>query len=77
MTRPPDTAWDYPGLAYCGAVTGVIVEIAYNIHAIRIGSFDATYLFRHILIEAVIFAAVGAILAFTSSFISNCLLQRQ
>ena len=76
MTRPPDMTWDYPGLAYCGGVIGSILAVAHNIFAIRSGTFDATYPFRHVLTEAVLFAAVGAILAVVCGAIYRLLLHR-
>jgi hypothetical protein len=63
MTPQTDMTWDLTGLAYCGGFVGAMLAIGHNLYTILSGDFDATYPFRHVMLEAVIFAAVGAILA--------------
>jgi hypothetical protein len=62
MTPQTNMTWDLTGLAYCGGFVGAMLAIAHNLYTILSGDFDATYPFRHVMLEAVIFAAVGAIL---------------
>ncbi len=63
MTPQSDMTWDLTGLAYCGGFVGAMLAIGHNLYTILSGNFDAIYPFRHVMLEAVIFAAVGAILA--------------
>jgi hypothetical protein len=76
VTRPVDTTWDYPGLAYCGALIGVIVAVVHTIYGIVADQSDAADTFTHIVAEAAIFAAAGAILAMASGAIYRLLQQR-
>ncbi len=76
MTGPPDPTWDYPGLGYCGGLVGAIIAIGHNVYLIFSGGFEASYPFRHVLTEAVIFTGVGAILAIAAGAIYRLLQQR-
>jgi hypothetical protein len=76
MTRPVDTTWDYPGLAYCGGLVGALLAIGHNLYTISSGSFDAAYPFRHVLIEAATSAGAGAVVAMVFGAIYRLLQQR-
>jgi hypothetical protein len=76
MTRPVDTTWDHPGLAYCGALVGVIVAIVRTIYRIVAEQLDAADPFTHVMAEATISAAAGAILAVAAGAIYRLLQQR-
>ena len=76
MTPQTDMTWDYPGLAYCGGLVGAITAIGYNVYLISSDGFEASYPFRHVLTEALIFAGVGAILAIVIGAIYRLCQQR-
>jgi hypothetical protein len=76
MTGPPDPTWDYPGLAYCGGLASAIIAIGHNVYLISSGGFEASYPFRHVLTEAVIFTGGGAILAIVIGAIYRLFQQR-
>jgi hypothetical protein len=76
MTDAPDATWDYPGLAYCGGLVGAILASGHNVYTIFSGGFEASYPFRHVFAEAVIFTGVGAILAIALGAIYKLFQQR-
>ena len=76
MTPQSDITWDLTGLAYCGGFVGAMLAIGHNLYTILSGDFDATYPFRHVMLEAVIFAAIGAILAVAAGAAYRLLQQR-
>jgi hypothetical protein len=76
MARPVDTTQDYPGLAYCGALIGLIVAIVHAVYRIAAVQIDAADPLIHIMAEAAILAAAGAILAIAAGAIYRILQQR-
>jgi hypothetical protein len=76
MTPQTDMTWDLTALAYCGGFVGAMLAIGHNLYTILSGDFDATYPFRYVMLEAVIFATVGAILAVAMGAAYRLLQQR-
>jgi hypothetical protein len=67
--RSASRAWDTGSLAFMGALSGMMLVIAHEMHDIYFGRFQAADPFSHIMIEfagatsggALLFAAVSAI----------------
>ena len=76
MAPQTDMTSDLTGLALCGGAIGAMLAIAHNLYTILSGDFNATYPFRHVMMEAVVCAALGAILAVALSAIYRLLVQR-
>lgn len=76
MTPHTDMTSDLTGLALCGGAIGAMLAIAHNLYTILSGDFDATYPFRHVMTEAVVFAVLGAILAVALSALYRLLVHR-
>jgi hypothetical protein len=74
--RSATKPWDTGSLAFMGALAGMMLVIAHEMHDISLGQFHAVDPFSHIMIEFAGATSSGALLFATVSAIRNRIVRR-